>query len=111
MAEAVPETVSLFRAVTAAEREDILRRGGFSALFGGMECKQFATSLAGAHFFGTAVVGYYDEPGYFIVEVEIPEKQLQLYHLISPDGWPACTVFADQLERFNRNIKRMIWHE
>lgn len=111
MAENLPETVSLFRAVTAAEREDILQTKGFRVKFGGMESKQFATTLAGAQFFGEAVVSYYDEPAYFMVEVVVSRASVRFYRLVYADGRLVYTIHKDRLKRFNGSIQKMIWHE
>ena len=103
------ETVSLFRAVTAAEREDILRRGGFGVPFGQMESKQFVTSLEDVHFFGSEVVKRFDHADYFVVEIRIKAVLLADYHFGQPDGVPVYTIYANEFRKFNHHILEIIW--
>lgn len=105
------ETVSLFRAVTAAEREDILRLNGFRTFPGQMEAKQFATTLADASYFGEKVVERFDREMYWIVQAVLPRDILGHCLFLELDTRSAYSVHANDLALFNESIQDLIWHE
>jgi hypothetical protein len=92
----IPEGLSrVYRAVSEAEYQDILRTGQFRQGPNSLEGKWFADSLEGARAHGDALQG----PGkYRIIEVDIPDNAPSLFRQPNLDGrGPARFLDLDDL--------------
>lgn len=94
-------TVSLFRAVSTAEFQDISNIKGFRPAPGSMETKLFATSADDAAKFGRMLYG--DTP-FKIVQVDVPESVAGALYSFETDGMPTIAVDPDQLDQFNQVV-------
>jgi hypothetical protein len=85
----------VYRAVSEAEYQDILRTGLLQQGPNSMEGKWFADSLAGARAHGEAL---YPAGNYRMIEVDVPDDAPSLFRVLNLDGFgPARYLNMDDL--------------
>jgi hypothetical protein len=94
------ESTRLYRAVSDAELEDILRFG-FRPGAGTMETKLFTTSAEDAAFFARNILFPLDQKPLTIVEVEIPDSLVSRLFHFTTDGKTTIAVERNLLSEFN----------
>lgn len=99
------EGFKLYRAVSNAERDDIIISGNkFRTISGGLESKQFVTSKKDASIFKD-YFSKKEDISYIIVEIEIiPEILLELHKSVDTDIVTVYTVYKSLLNKFNQAI-------
>ena len=94
------ESTRLYRAVSDAELEDILRFG-FRPGVGTMETKLFTTSAEDAVFFARNILFPLDQKPLTIVEVEIPDSLASRLVHFTTDGKTTIALERNLLSEFN----------
>src|SRR5438874_312785 len=85
----------VYRAVSDAEYQQILRTGRFEVVAAGCEGKHFADSLDGARRFGEALFG---RGNFRIIEAPVPDDAPSLFRWANLDGFgPARFLHIDDL--------------
>lgn len=97
------ETIRLYRAVSFAEKEDILTLNGFRAKAGAFEGKQFWGTKKDALWFQAWCLATENE-AYFIVEVDVDISILAEIQESGLDIRNAYTVDKQTLSIFNKKI-------